>query len=321
MSLNHTNDISLSYARLLHMDATGEKKKKPGRPRKKADAQTLPTHGICAEPSTTGVVCEFACTDIEVVKKTIALQKTCNAIETEFYFAPDSFRVSSVGHSGKIELITTFDCSVLHRYYCKEPIAIKVTRVYLDKIIDNLNKSHDVVWFTLKEDYRRYIYCVLCNTVRKSIKTCTIPTAYNGEPKIIPAVDEDYPLSFNLPSKELKANMASLKLISPLLVIQKTGDGPMQLTCESNQDVDWEETFFDGAPLGMHCTLGADDIIRVTVFADLVKSFAQHVIGVSTLLKVDQVRPLILTSHVCVSDRPVVTVMAIVGLGSRATTA
>ena len=303
------------------MDAPGEKKKKPGRPRKKADAQTLPTHGVCDMPSAEGVICEFACTDIEVVKKTIALQKTCNAIETEFYFASDTFRVSSVGHSGKIELITTFDCAVLHRYYCKSPIAIKVTRVYLDKIIDNLNKTHDVVWFTLKEDYRRHIYCVLCNTARKSVKTCTIPTAYNGDPKVIPVVAEGYPLSFNLPSKELKANMTGLKSISPLLVIQKTGDGPLQLTCESNQDVDWDETFFDGSPLGMHCTLGADDIIRVTVFADLVKSFAQHVIGPTTLLKVDQVHPLILTSYVCVGERPAITVMAMVGLGSRANTA
>ncbi len=302
------------------MDATAEKKK-PGRPRKRVEVPSLPIHGICDAPSAEGILNEFACTDIGVVKKTLALHKACGVGDVEFFFGEDQYRISSVDQSGKIELTATFECSAVHRYYCEAPVAVRIARVHLDRIIDDLAKMHDVVQFVLREDYRCRFYCVLLNTSRKSEKKYTLPTAYNGDPRDIAEVDGGYPLSFFLPSKELKAKMAVLKPISSILVIQKVGDGAMQLTCESNKDViEWEENFLDGTQLGMKCDLEANQILRVAVFVDLIRSFMQHTIGESCLIKVDQQHPLLLATSVSSGAQTVVTSIARIHPVSRSVT-
>lgn len=296
---------------LPYMDTAPAEKKKPGRPRKKDTAVSLPIHGICDAPSEEGIICEFASGTIEVMKKTLALQKSYSVNEVEIRFDATSICFKSIDNSQKARLATQFDCHNTHRYFCGATGKIvSVVRSHLDKLIDNLNKEHDMVRFVLfASDCKLHLYCFLHNTVRKSVKDYTIPVVSCEDiPEALPeAVPVPYPLSFCLPSKELKTKMASLKQLSPLMAIQKIGQGPMQFVCESNKDVDCKETFHEGSSIGMLCTLETDEILRVTVFTDLIKSFAHHVVGASCLLKVDHKRDLVVTSSVSCHTGPICT--------------
>jgi hypothetical protein len=273
-------------------------KKKPGRPRKNPDVRSIISQGIVAKASEPDRIVEFAYNAPNILKKVITLQKAFAVGDVEITFGlQETVFVSATQPDPKIKVQIRFEGMATNRYYCAAPITVRVAQSQFEQLLENLTKEHEEVLFVLKEDYRKQLYCILRNTVLNSEKTYTIPVVANESPIDMTGCDNSaYPLKFKISSKVLKQEVLGMKGMSPIMIIVKAGDGPLQFTCDSTKENAWDSTYYDLEKLSVACTLAPTDILRVLVEADKIKSFTQHAIANDIYVSIDKDGPMALTA-------------------------
>jgi hypothetical protein len=269
-------------------------KKKPGRPRKNPDVRSIVSQGIVAAPSEPDRIVEFAYNAPGVLKKVITLQKAFAVGDVEIIFGTQCATfVSATQPDPKIRIRVCFEGATTNRYYCATQVAVRVAQAQFEQLLENLTKEHEEVLFILKEDYRKQVYCILRNTTLNSEKTYTIPVISNDSPVDMTGCDDSaYPLRFKISSKVLKQEVLGMKGMSPIMIIVKAGDGPLQFTCDSTKENAWDSTYYDLEKLCVACTLAPTDILRVLIEADKIKSFTQHAIANDIYVGVDKDGPM-----------------------------
>jgi hypothetical protein len=112
---------------------------------------------------------------------------------------------------------------------------------------------------------------------------------FKQEDNIVEVRDDDtnYPVKFQLNSKYFKAKINHIRDMSPILLIQKSGDDPLQLTFDKAQTVGLTSTL-DSSKINLQSTVDPEDIFSVGVYIDYIKPFSNSCIGDEVFIAADK---------------------------------
>jgi hypothetical protein len=277
-----------------------DSKKKPGRPKKRAQAVQAHVLGVIHTPSCEEDIVEMVYYNPLIFRKIFQLFKAYEVSEIDVIFDREFMYFVSEDHLKKSVICVTFVAKYLNQYFCKSPVKIRMKRDGLE-VLANLNKDHFRISFALRENFRSILY------VHSSEYTSGLNNIY--EINVISgqaidtykaASDTTYPIKFKLPIGSFKAILANTRKYSEILSFQKCGNGPMQLIIKNTKKgMNWSGVYDDSEK--MECTtLNADDIFNVSVVIDYMKPFGTTNIDDEVFIALDKSEPLSLT---CCADK------------------
>ncbi len=269
---------------------TSAEKKRPGRPRKKAVTAPIEVHGVVERPVNDDDVMEMVYCNPSLFKKLLQLYKQFDVGELEMNFDKTCLKIYCKDHLKKSNIYTEIDGRCMNLYYCKMPIRIYVTRDSLERILGMMGKNHYKITFLLKENYKSMMYIVIKDIEVDSDDAYDVDVISRPDTAAWDARDDDsaYPIKFKLPSKHLKARINNIRKISPVIIVQKVGNGPIQLTFDKARNVNFTGVYKDSDKIDLKSTIADDDIFSVSVEIDYVKPFSNSNIGDDVLIAADK---------------------------------
>ncbi len=280
-------------------------KKKPGRPRKKVLTTPIEVCGIVHEPADKGDIMELVYSNPSLFKKLLQLYKQFDAGEIELSFTHVGLTIQCRDHLGKSNICTTIDGRCMNLYYCKMPVRIYVTHGDLERILGVINKNHSKITFILREDYRSVMYINIRDIEYSSDESYDIDVVFKQTDESAQVGiddDTDYPVKFKVTSKHLKNKINNIRKFSQFLIIQKAGNGPVQLTFDKAQRVNFTSAYNDPDKIELKSTIADDDVFSVSVNIDYIRPFSSSNIGDDVYISADKTRKISFMTHLDKKD-------------------
>lgn len=271
-----------------------EPKKKPGRPKKAVESVVVEMKGIVDKPinADVGFILELVHDRPAMFKKVFSQFKQFEVSEIEMNFDPQGLKIFTKDHLQKSDIDTTVNGNFISRYYCQRPIRVCINRENMAKVLGALSRSIYKITFVLREeDYRKAMYVITYDLLLGFETTYVIDVKYKPEEHIgaVAANDDtNYPIKFQMPSKQFKSLINHYRSMSPTLIIQKNGEGPLEFTCEKATGVNWSAACGSADKIKLISTLPPDDIFSVSIFIDYFKPFADATIGDNVIIACDK---------------------------------
>jgi len=263
---------------------TAVEKKKPGRPKKKIATVPIEVHGIVDAPVNEEDLLELVYCNPNMFKKIFHLFKQFEVSEVEMNFDKQGLKIVTKDHIGKSTIYTTIDGRCMNLYYCAAPMRVCIKRDNLEKVLRTLSKNHYKITFLLRANYRSSMYVIIKDFEYDSDDAYDIDVVYSPEQQIVECKDnnEEYPIKFCISAKHFKTRINNIKNLSPTMAVEKSGNGPLQLTyvkSSNKQNVGWTSVYNDPAKIKLISTIADDDLFSVSVCIDYIKPFSNTVIG------------------------------------------
>jgi hypothetical protein len=278
---------------MAHTDAA-KCKKRPGRPRKKTITAPFEVKGVVDQPTAPENVVEVVYENPRIFKKLFTLYKSYVVDDLIIDFAAETISMITKSHTGKTISFATFNCKLLNHYYCKAAKRICVRRECLSDIFKSLDKVHCKITFLLKEEFQKSILYII-------IKDCEMDNEQNYEVELIEKFDntipnsiddENYPLKFELPSKNFKKIIADISNLSNMLTVQKRGEEPLEFTYEQAKKINMTLVFKNHDKIKLRSAVDPGDILSASVMIPYIKPFSNSNIGDNVLISVDRYGPM-----------------------------
>jgi hypothetical protein len=279
-------------------------KKKPGRPKKEVPVVKIVSLGIVNAPIHPDDVLELIYDKPMIFKKICKLYRAFDVSEVEMLFEPDKLKIITKDHLGKSTIYTTIEGRFLNLYYCKEQIRICVKRESLERVLNILGKNHYKITFLLKDNYRSAMYIIINDIEYDNDDSFEIDVIMRPVAAITELVDDDsaYPIKFTLSSRHFKNRMSDIRKISPTFAIQKMGNGPLNLTFDKGQRINWTGVYNDNSKINLVSTLDENSIFNVSVCIDHIKPFSNNTIGELVHIAADTRSKMSFTTHLDPKD-------------------
>ena len=276
---------------------TAIEKKRPGRPRKKILNIPVTVHGIVATPANGDDLVELVYENPTMFKNLLRVYKQFSVSELELVFTKTAMKINARDHLGVSTIYTTIEGKHMNLYYCKETVRITVKRESLEKILSCTRKNHYKITFALKEKHRSLLYIIIEDLDYSSKEINEIEV--NSTAVSIPEPDDDdtmYPIKFRLSTTHFKDKISSIKKISKVFTIQKTGISPLQLTGDKEQKINWTAVYTDKEKIILESTVVDDDIFNASVFIEYIKPFATSNVGEEVFICADKTKKMSFTT-------------------------
>ncbi len=280
-------------------------KKKPGRPRKKTLTAPIEVHGIVSEPVDKNDIMELVYCNPSLFKKLLQLYKQFDVGEIEMSFTHTGLTIQCKDHLKKSNICTIIDGRCMNLYYCKMPVRIYVTHEDLESILGVINKNHSKITFILREDYRSLMYINIRDIEYSSDDWYDIDVVFKQNDEAAQSAkddDTDYPVKFKVTSKHLKNKINNIRKLSPFLIIQKVGSGPVQLTFDKAQKVNFTSIYNDPEKIELKSTIADDDVFSVSVNIDYIRPFSSSNIGDDVYVAADKLKKISFMTHLDKKD-------------------
>lgn len=276
-------------------------RKRPGRPRKRNTNIPLKVSGIADKPIIEDNVMELTYENPKLFKKIFGLFKGYNVNDVVMVFSPTELRIYAEDHPQKSHQYTTIFGTMMNHYYSKDTYKCCVKRDEMERKFRAFDKNHVRISIILREDdHRSKIHVTVKDnemdkdnhiTIELKQKVINLDTFNHDE--------TNYPLSFVLPSKHFKREIASIGTDSSILTIQKNGSNPLSINYEGAQN----RTNFDGSynnpeKIQLKSKISDDDILSVSVSIQQIKPFSNSAIGDNVKVCVDKFKPICLITEI-----------------------
>jgi hypothetical protein len=265
-------------------------KKKLGRPKKTTSNSAIDTHGIVAVPAVPDDILELVYDSPAMFKKILHLYRQFEVGEIEMSFDGTGMRIVTNDHIGKSTINVTIDGSCMNLYYCKMPLRVCVKRDNFEKVFGCLGKSHYKITFILKEkNYRSIMYVIINDMEYGTEDIYDLDIVFRPEQPAVQSrdCDDEYPVKFTTSAKYFKSRINTIRKLSPVLIIQKAGNSPLQLTFDKVQKINWCGVYNDPEKINLKSTVAPDDIFTVSVTIDYIKPFSDSNIGENVTIAAD----------------------------------
>ena len=232
-------------------------KRGPGRPRDDTKKPKIQRLGIVNRPSDKKYGIEFYYASPSVFKKIFGLYNSESVREVVISFNKSNVVFYASSFSEEMLLQTTVDCAKAHRYYCKSPETIKVSRALMAKVINRIEpKFYDSITFAIC-NYTSIevsqLLIILNNPKLNTVSTHTINVSpiNNFQPPI--NIDTTlYPLSFRFSKVDFKKYISDITYIGNELTIIKTKGTSLKFTYGDPVCLRGEDTF-DNTIIDLKC--------------------------------------------------------------------
>lgn len=281
--------------------------KKPGRPPKvKPILLQVAKNGITDKPSAPNNIMEMVCDNLKMFKKIFSFFKAYSVNELTFEFAEDKVTIKSKDFNGKCILVLNINCQVLPSYYCKTPFTRCVKRESLEVIFkkksDSANKNPDnnkVTFILCEEDSRSKMYVLLYNnSLAKTDKYSIDLIQTSNHAAIEIPSDDNYPLSFELPSDVFKNTVVELSDIAKTFTVEKNDESPLVIGHIPDQGIRLDSQFEDPEKINLRFEMEEGNLFSASAPISLVKPFANAAFGKKIFIKCDKFNPMTFHSQV-----------------------
>jgi hypothetical protein len=211
-----------------------EKKKRPGRPRKKPLKKVLGRNGISQSPLNPDHCVEVVY-DIPLnFKRIFTLFKSMATKNICISFRVASFEITATDHLKKSFIKVIINCLKLNHYYCSEDIKCHLNSKNIEKIIQVIDKNYNSIAFVVKRSTSRSSLSIIYKNEIKIDEIREIDLIQSDASDIPVSFDDtDYPVKFVLPSKYFKKIITDIGSFSDILTISKVGLSQLTLSYTS----------------------------------------------------------------------------------------
>lgn len=281
-------------------------KKRPGRPKKKVASVNIPWLGIVQEPKHQDHLIELVYADPIMFKKILANFKSYDTSEIDIYFMRDRMIWIGRDHHQKATINAVIDCRHMNFYYCGREIHITAKCALLVRTFAHVDKTTFKASLVVTESRKSILYIATHGAEYDERKKYCPDVVYKGEIQAPPALmsDEDYPLSFILGAKFFKKEIAIIRSMSKILVIDKVGESPMQLTYDKTSQMEYGSELPSPEKMQLKSKIGPGEIFRISAAIEYIKPFANSGAGDIVKISADWTRDLSMSTHVERKDDP-----------------
>jgi hypothetical protein len=268
-------------------------KKRPGRPKKPITKKTVPKLGIVCEPSNLKAVNDPRLVNIFellydnpiMFKKIFTLFKSMFVENIRMRLEKKFIKMYAVDHTDSNQIYIKIYGDKMNRYYTNKVLEFGLGPSNIQKILQTLNKDiSKVQWFTNVQYERSKIKIGLSNDEMEEDSIYTVDLdqidEYNWSIEDEIALEEEYPLKFELPFKYFKKKVTDFKLLGDIMKIEKHGEGPLRLSYNfTNKKGDQNTYYRNPAKLNLCSLIDQGEIFSTSVYLDYIKPLSGSLIA------------------------------------------
>lgn len=287
-----------------------EPKKKPGRPKKPKETAQIEHKGVVGTPTCDGDILEIVYSNPMLFRRVLALYKAYGVSEIELRFSRAGITIESGAHLKNTCIYTDIRGANMNLYYCEQDVSIFMNRGHLENVLNTLTKTCSQITFVLKkQNFRSILYVVIRDPGAEIDYSFDIDVAYKetGGAPTTHYSDGDYPLRFQLSSKDFKQQISNMKKLSSVWMLQKNGAiGPLQLAFEHQHNgiSAFSAVFLSPEKIALQSTLTDADILNVSVPIDAILPFSNSALADDVLIAADYERRISFTAMLDKSSLP-----------------
>lgn len=280
-------------------------KKRVGRPKKeKSIDDTNIRNGISTEPKIENNIIEFIYDTPLFLKKIFNYFKQMNVQEIKMEFLAKVVKISAVDHLGKNYVLLSIDAYKLSHYYCKYNHIVVLNLQNMDKILQKIDKSHNLIKIVSKEDsFRQHLFITFINNTMNNhdINTITIIDKPSQDiDSVFAALDyNNYPLKFTLPDKYFKKLINDISRFSSKFTIQRFKNIPLQFPYNTEgKTIEVSHIFTDESACNIISTIEKGDIFDTSVNIHYIKALSSSLISDNIDFFVDKEKKIVFKSSI-----------------------
>lgn len=274
------------------MSGIENKKKTPGRPRKKPMMPPATIMGVCSTPLNPDNKIEFVYQSPILFKKISTMFKAMNIPEIYFQFGANKIVIDTRDHLDKSDIHIEIDCTKVSRYYCHAPLEVGVKREQFESVFHHYDKTfNSAVFFLKNSNYRSTMY--ISSEVRDAnldysdLHILDLIPNKKEERKEFTESSADYPIKFMLATNHLKKRINSITSVSSTISIEKIGDEPLTINYMQSRKVNKKSTYPDAVKMQLISRLEPDDIFAVSIYTISIKPFISSLIADNIYISAD----------------------------------
>lgn len=304
-------------------EASKPEKRRPGRPPTKKPKPAIQRLGIANTPSNEGApagsvyAIELHYDNPLMFKKITGLFKTYDVAQIEVFFDHDKMILYAPDHHGNVTIFAEIFGNMMNRYYVSAPLRICIDTQRFYNIFQGIGKEYNQIsfitnnknkktklWMVFKrEDHNsNYGMELNINNDESGTKMSKI-TEFLQE-------SENYPISFELPFKELKSKITELNHISKKiritqkkLITRNNGETETQVRiafeCDTpDKKIDNTSFYTNSRKINLKSTYDGD-YFTAPIWINQIRPLANTLMSDRIIIQVDERKDLILS---CVLD-------------------
>lgn len=264
-------------------------KKKPGRPRKAANAIVDRT-GVaevarCKEASPQmEFIVEMEYENPTMFKHIFTAFKQLGATEVHVRFERDCMRMLCEDHTGVNQMLVTIYGKQMVFYYVESTYDISISPSEFQNILNSINVNHNLISFTtrrIERDLKLTVNLINDKTAMLSKYDTNIKRNDGKMWNTLPALQgtDIYSLRFVLDCKVFKKCIASTDTITNVITIEKTGTGDLRFAFTyTTKNGDGAHIFRDHKLINLRSTMGETETLSVSVPLTYIKPISSLVL-------------------------------------------
>lgn len=264
-------------------------KKKPGRPRKAANA-IIDRIGFAEAPrvreaaSELEFVVQVEYENPTMFKHIFTAFKHLGATEVHIRFEPDRMRMYCIDHTNVNEMIVTVFAAQMVYHFVEAPYDITISPSEFQNILNSINVNHNLISFTTRRaELNTSLTINLMNDKNAMVsKYVTNIKRYDGKiwnAAITSPHSGVYSLRFVLDCKVFKKCIASTDAITNVITIEKIGAGALKFAFTYNtKNGTGAHMFSDFNLIGLKSTMAEGETLTVSVPLAYIKPISSLVL-------------------------------------------
>lgn len=278
-------------------------KRRPGRPPKTIESQTIEILGIVEKPEDPEDYMELVYDNPTLFKDLMKLFGHYNVSDIDLAFLPTTIEIDAKGPSRTTVHRVVIDCRGLNHYYCREPIRSCISIAKLDNILFGGNKNYHKITIIAQQNFRAKLRIVLHNVEYNVDEIFDIDVSHRPQDNSIHAMqsDEDYPVRFTMQTSYFNAALTKLRKFGTDAVFQKIGEDSFEIKAFKDKQTTVVNHYRDNKVLDMVCTLEPSDILSVTVPIDYILPLAKANISKNITVALSKTKNISMTTNIAPS--------------------
>ena len=277
-------------------------KKGPGRPRKTPKKEPIPRKGISKHPSVSDAFIEFVYDQPVILKKIFQFFKALAASQIHVIFRHKDIIFYTEDHHKKSKIRVRIDASKINHYYCKDTLDIGISSKEMELILNKVDKEYStILLLSSMSSKNRTIDLILENDIQiDELHTIELINPSNKMENENEFTDEDYIISFELPSKYFRKTINDIKTMSTeLSITQESNSSPLVFEyLTSNKKIQSKHTVKNNNKIKLKSQLDDGESFRIDIRVDYIKPISSAQIAEDIVILVDENRSLMTRSFI-----------------------
>jgi hypothetical protein len=255
-------------------------KRGPGRPPNKPQINT-DVKGIVELPYEAQNRLEFVHNDPDIFKSLFSYFKNIKAKDIHFRCTRTNITLFARDHTKTSRVVAIIDCAQVTWFYCNDTFYFSLNRESVEKIFSSIDKSFSKISIIQSlEDISAVDFVFKDIILDKECRYKVVVSQYQEDIDLYDAeqTNDEYPIEFNLTSKQIKKSLNDASNYSDTITIEKIGLHPLQLSY-NKANISYNEIYNVDDKIALKTKTETDDyIFRITVKIANIKSIAASMV-------------------------------------------